>query len=59
MLDTDQPLTALCSFHADPSGTMVRYDAKAIGSGSEGAQSELQDKYKKVRCSCGLSALVC
>ncbi|PWN99113.1 putative PUP2-20S proteasome subunit [Tilletiopsis washingtonensis] len=34
-------------FHADPSGTMVRYDAKAIGSGSEGAQSELQDKYKK------------
>ncbi|SNX87900.1 probable PUP2 - 20S proteasome subunit (alpha5) [Melanopsichium pennsylvanicum] len=34
-------------FHADPSGTFVRYDAKAIGSGSEGAQSELQDKYKK------------
>ncbi|PWN39726.1 putative PUP2-20S proteasome subunit [Ceraceosorus guamensis] len=34
-------------FHADPSGTMVRYDAKAIGSGSEGAQAELQDKYKK------------
>lgn len=35
-------------FHADPSGTMVRYDAKAIGSGSEGAQAELQDKYNKV-----------
>lgn len=34
-------------FHADPSGTYVRYDAKAIGSGSEGAQSELQEKYKK------------
>lgn len=35
-------------YHADPSGTFVRYDAKAIGSGSEGAQGELQDKYKKV-----------
>lgn len=27
----------------------MRYDAKAIGSGSEGAQSELQDSYNKVR----------
>lgn len=36
------------SYHADPSGTFVRYDAKAIGSGSEGAQGELQDKYNKV-----------
>lgn len=34
-------------FHADPSGTFVRYEAKAIGSGSEGAQGELQDKYNK------------
>ncbi|MCO5610576.1 hypothetical protein L7F22_064815 [Adiantum nelumboides] len=34
-------------YHADPSGTFVRYDAKAIGSGSEGAQGELQDKFKK------------
>ncbi|KAM0752676.1 proteasome subunit alpha type 5 [Meredithblackwellia eburnea MCA 4105] len=34
-------------FHADPSGTFMRYDAKAIGSGSEGAQSELQDSYNK------------
>ncbi|KAK0529732.1 proteasome component pup2 [Tilletia horrida] len=34
-------------FHADPSGTMSRYQAKAMGSGSEGAQTELQDKYKK------------
>ncbi|PWN52057.1 putative PUP2-20S proteasome subunit [Violaceomyces palustris] len=34
-------------YHADPSGTFVRYDAKAIGSGSEGAQGELQDKYRK------------
>lgn len=36
-------------YHADPSGTFMRYDAKAIGSGSEGAQSELQDSYTKVR----------
>lgn len=27
----------------------MRYDAKAIGSGSEGAQNELQDSYTKVR----------
>jgi len=32
-------------FHTDPSGTSMRYDAKAIGSGSEAAQSELQDKW--------------
>lgn len=37
------------SYHADPSGTFMRYDAKAIGSGSEGAQNELQDSYNKVR----------
>lgn len=35
-------------YHADPSGTFMRYDAKAIGSGSEGAQGELQDSYNKV-----------
>jgi 20S proteasome alpha/beta subunit len=29
----------------------MRYHAKAIGSGSEGAQSELQDSYDKVRFS--------
>ncbi|KAK9767506.1 proteasome component pup2 [Basidiobolus ranarum] len=34
-------------YHADPSGTFVRYDAKAIGSGSEGAQTELQQQYSK------------
>lgn len=33
-------------FHADPSGTFTRYQAKAIGSGSEGAQSELKEHYK-------------
>jgi 20S proteasome subunit alpha 5 len=39
----------VCSYHTDPSGTFVRYDAKAIGSGSEAAQSELQDKWHSVR----------
>ena len=39
----------ICSYHTDPSGTFVRYDAKAIGSGSEAAQSELQDKWHSVR----------
>ena len=31
-----------------PSGTFMRYDPKAIGSGSEAAQSELQDRWYKV-----------
>jgi len=34
-------------FHADPSGTFMRYDAKAIGSGSEGAMGELEDRWNK------------
>ncbi|KZV68445.1 proteasome subunit alpha type 5 [Peniophora sp. CONT] len=34
-------------FHTDPSGTFIKYEAKAIGSGSEAAQSELQDKWHK------------
>lgn len=34
-------------FHMDPSGTFVQFDAKAIGSGSEGAQQNLQDNYHK------------
>ena len=38
-----------CRYHAEPSGTFYRYDAKAIGSGSEGAQAELQNEYFKVR----------
>lgn len=32
-------------YHTEPTGTFYRYDAKAIGSGSEGAQTELQQKY--------------
>jgi 20S proteasome alpha/beta subunit len=35
-------------FHMDPSGTFIQYDAKAIGSGSEGAQQALQEVYHKV-----------
>ncbi|ODV62479.1 proteasome core particle subunit alpha 5 [Ascoidea rubescens DSM 1968] len=34
-------------YHADPSGTFYRYDAKAIGAGSEGAQAELNNEYHK------------
>jgi hypothetical protein len=37
-------------YHAEPTGTFYRYDAKAIGSGSEGAQAELQNEYHKVGC---------
>lgn len=34
-------------YHAEPSGTFYKYEAKAIGSGSEGAQAELQNEYHK------------
>ena len=34
-------------YHAEPSGTFYRYDAKAIGSGSEGAQAALQNEFHK------------
>merc|ERR1711864_59771 len=33
-------------YHMDPSGTYLQFDAKAIGSGSEGAQQSLQEAYK-------------
>ena len=32
-------------YFSDPSGTYVRYKAKAIGAGSEGAQSNLEESY--------------
>merc|ERR1712216_775814 len=32
-------------YHTDPSGTFVRFTAKAIGSGTEGAQTALQEEY--------------
>jgi len=35
-------------YHTDPSGTFVRYEAKAIGAASEGAQTTLQEEYHKV-----------
>ena len=34
-------------FYADPSGTFALYKAKAIGSGGEGAQSNLQEMYSE------------
>lgn len=34
-------------FYADPSGTFAAYAAKAMGSGGEGAQSNLQDCYSE------------
>jgi 20S proteasome subunit alpha 5 len=34
-------------FHTDPSGTFIQYEAKAIGAGSEGAQTSLQERYSK------------
>ena len=40
-------LLTTCRYHAEPSGTFYRYDAKAIGSGSEGAQAELQTEYHR------------
>ncbi|CAG9464109.1 unnamed protein product [Pedinophyceae sp. YPF-701] len=33
-------------YHTDPSGTYIKYDAKAIGSGSEGAQNSLQEQFR-------------
>ena len=34
-------------FFSDPAGTYVRYKAKAIGAGSEGAQSNLTESYSE------------
>ncbi|CAN0353353.1 unnamed protein product, partial [Discosporangium mesarthrocarpum] len=34
-------------FFSDPAGMFVQYKAKAIGSGSEGAQSNLQESYSE------------
>ena len=40
-------LSAKCDFISIFSGTYVRFDAKAIGSGSEGAQQSLQEVFHK------------
>ena len=37
-------------YFMDPSGTYVSCEAKAIGSGCEGAQQSLQESYNKVMC---------
>nr|XP_034570009.1 proteasome subunit alpha type-5-like [Setaria viridis] len=34
-------------YYTDPSGTFLQCNAKAIGSGSEGADSSLQEQYNK------------
>eukprot|EP01026_Neomeris_dumetosa_P036605 TRINITY_DN2956_c0_g1_i4.p1 TRINITY_DN2956_c0_g1~~TRINITY_DN2956_c0_g1_i4.p1 ORF type:complete len:239 (+),score=36.25 TRINITY_DN2956_c0_g1_i4:141-857(+) len=34
-------------FHADPSGTYLKFQAKAIGQGSEGANQTIKDRYNK------------
>lgn len=44
MIDTHK----VYRWHVDPSGTSIRYEAKAIGAGSEGAQTDLQEQYHKV-----------
>ena len=36
-------------FHTDPSGSYWETSAKAIGSGSEGADTALTDQYNRVR----------
>lgn len=46
-VDTDGPEKTPVLYHADPSGTYISYEAKAIGSGSEGAQTALQESYDK------------
>ena len=35
-------------YHCDPSGTFIPSDAKAIGSGAEGAQANLEEHYHQV-----------
>jgi hypothetical protein len=42
-------LSLYCRYYTDPSGTFWQCNAKAIGSGSEGADSSLQEQYNKVR----------
>ena len=39
---------SLSRYYTDPSGTFWQCNAKAIGSGSEGADSTLQEQYNKV-----------
>ncbi|XP_074556826.1 uncharacterized protein LOC141812717 [Curcuma longa] len=41
-------------YYTDPYGTFWQYNAKVIGSGSEGADSYVQEQYNKV-CGCALA----
>jgi 20S proteasome subunit alpha 5 len=34
-------------FHTDPSGTFTKYEAMAIGAGSEGANAQIQEEFRK------------
>lgn len=45
-------------YHTDPSGTYVKYDAHAIGNGSEGACNLLREKYSKSMTLAEAEALV-
>lgn len=45
-------------FHTDPSGTYTAYEAHAIGNGSEGARTLLQEKYHKSMSLADAAALV-
>ena len=40
------PASGPVLYHTDPSGTYVKYKATAIGSGAEGAQTSLQEKWR-------------
>ena len=44
---THTPTHLPASYHTDPSGTYVKYGAMAIGSGSEGASTALQEGWRK------------
>jgi len=39
--------TGPCLYNTDPSGTFVKFNAKAIGQGSDGAQAQLESSYNK------------
>jgi len=48
MQTVDCLILMLGRYYTDPSGTFWQCNAKAIGSGSEGADSSLQEQYNKV-----------
>lgn len=40
--------TGPCLYHTDPTGTMIKYQAKGMGAADEGLQSILQTSYNPV-----------